>query len=537
MGTGKLTSNEEEGLGLAGEHDYAVIDMKELGGQQLLLVKNPWSKGTVWKGHIYPHGDAVVESTKGFYDLCMNETSATSKMDTEPLAPGTFWMGLNDIFQSFESMYLNWNPGLFSHKEDIHFRWNLADSSSPEGSFVSNPQYEVRSSVGGTVWVLLSRHFTSRIDKVDKDLSLSVNGNTVENGFISLYAFDSNGQRVFSSDESVVHGPYVDSPNTLLKLELPARRAYTIVVSGQDLPQSVNTFTLSVFSLDSLSLGEARDKYTHTVLQHGIWTILTAGGNASSSSYHTNPQYSLYLAVTSDVAILLENFGDCYPIHVKLVWANGKQIRSIKTRDVVGDSGEYRKGYAVAEIQDVQAGMYTIVCSTFEPGQLGRFTLRVSSMSACAIDPIPATTAGRFITKAQSALFAAGSDYLSAPLLSHRLNTISISARPRSEDSRSKKITNALWKLGIYHGRLSSKKTVAVSTGDESSEGNGEIWIHDVGIEPSMCEDKGLWLVLERGETSVCQIGEYVDIEILSDCPIEIGDWTRAGEKAHMASH
>jgi calpain-7 len=241
LGTGKLTSNEEEGLGLAGEHDYAVIDMKELDGQQLFLVKNPWSKGTVWKGHIYHHGNTTVENTKGLHDLSLTGIPMTSKVGTEPLAPGTFWMGLNDIFQSFESMYLNWNPGLFSHREDIHFRWNLADSSSPEGSFVSNPQYEVRSRVGGTVWVLLSRHFTSRIDKVDKDLNLSVNGSTVEiGGFVSLYAFDSNGQRVFSSDESVAHGPYVDSPNTLLKLELPARRAHIIVVSGQDLPQYIH---------------------------------------------------------------------------------------------------------------------------------------------------------------------------------------------------------------------------------------------------------------------------------------------------------
>lgn len=528
LGTGNLTSNEEEGLGLAGEHDYAVINMKELAGQQLLLVKNPWSKGTVWKGHVY-RGNAIVETTNGFQDLCMTGIPTTTTVDTEPLAPGTFWMGLNDIFQSFESMYLNWNPGLFSHREDIHFRWNLADFSSPEGSCISNPQYEVRSSVGGTVWVLLSRHFTSRDVKLDNDPSLSVNDNTVENGFISLYAFDSNGERVFSSDESVVHGPYVDSPNTLLKLELPTRRAYTVVISGQDLPRSVNTFTLSVFSLDSLSLIEAQDKYTHTVLQHGMWTILTAGGNASSSSYHTNPQYSLCLAVTSNVAILLENFSECYPVHVKLVWGNGKQIRSIKTRDIVGDSGEYRKGYAVAKIQDVQAGMYTIVCSTFEPGQLGRFTLRVSSMSACAVDQIPAATAGHFITKVQSTSFAAGSGYISAPLLSHRLNTISISARSRVEDSRSKKSTKALLKLGIYHGQSPSKRTVAVSRDDEFSEGHGGIWIHDVGIEPSMCEDRGLWLVLERVESSVSQRVEYVDVEIFSDCPIEIGAWTQTG--------
>ena len=525
LGTGKLTSNEEEGLGLAGEHDYAVINMKELEGHQLFLVKNPWSNGTVWKGHIY-RGNAMIENAKGFQDLCINDMPMTSTVFTESLAPGTFWMDLNDIFQSFESMYLNWNPGLFSHREDVHFKWNLAGSSIPEGSFVSNPQYKVRSSIGGTVWVLLSRHFTSRDDKSNKDLSLPMNDDTVKNGFISLYAFDSNGERVFSSDEAAVHGPYVDSPNTLLKLELPAGRAYTVVVSGQGLPRTVNTFTLSAFSLDSLSLVEAQDRYTHTVLQHGMWTTLTAGGNASSSSYHTNPQFSLCLAATSTVAILLENFSECYPVHVKLVWANGKQICSIKTRDIVGDSGEYRKGYAFAEIKDVQAGVYTIVCSTFEQGQLGRFTLRINSMSACAVKQIPAAKTGRFVTKVQSASFAPGSEYLSAPLISQRLNRISISARSRVEDSRSNKGTKAFLKVGIHHGQPPSKRIVAVSKDDEVLDGPGGIWIRDVDIEPNMCEDRGLWLVLERLECSVLQLAEYVDIEIFSDCPINVGDWT-----------
>ena len=519
-----MTPNEEEGLGLAGEHDYAVINMIDFEGQQLFLVKNPWSKGTVWKGHIHS-SNAMTEYPKGFPDVCVTGMPRTSTIDTEPTAPGTFWMGLNDVFQSFESLYLNWNPGLFRHREDIHFKWDLAGSSSPEGSLVSNPQYEVRSSVGGTVWVVLNRHFTSRDDQSNKDTKLSLKRDDVDTGFISLYAFNSNGKRVFSSDDAIVHSPYVDSPNTLLKLDLPPGRAYTVTVSSQGLPQPVNTFTLSAFSLGSFKLVEAQDEYAHTVLQHGVWTALTAGGNASSSSYHANPQFSLHLAVTSKVAILLENFSECYPVHVKLVWADGKQICSIKTRDIVGDSGEYRKGYAFAEVQDVQAGAYTIVCSTFEPGQLGRFTLRVSTMSPCAVNRIAEATAGRFATKVQSASFAPGSNYLSAQLISQRLNRISVSARSRAGDSKYSKRATAFMKIGVHHGRLPPKTIIAVSRDDESLAGQGEVWIRNVDIEPSMCEDRGLWLVLERLECSMLQIAEYVDIDIFSDGPIKVGDW------------
>ena len=525
LGTGKLTSNEEEGLGLAGEHDYAVIKMIEFEGQQLFLVKNPWSKGTVWKGHVYGSNAMTVHSD-GSPDSCMTGKSRTSTTDTEPTAPGTFWMGLNDVFQSFESLYLNWNPGLFRHRADIHFTWDLTSPSSPEGSLVSNPQYKVHSSVGGTAWVLLNRHFISRDNRSNKNTKLSIKREDVDTGFISLYAFDSNGKRVFSSDEAIVHGPYVDSPNTLLKLELPVGRAYTVAISSQGLPQLVNTFTLSAFSLGSLRLVEAEDEYAHTVLQHGVWTALTAGGNASSSSYHANPQFSLHLAVTSKVAILLENFSECYPVHVKLVWADGKQICSIKTRDIVGDSGEYRKGYAFAEVQDVQAGVYTIVCSTFEPGQLGRFTLRVSTTSACAVNRIAEAMAGRFATRVQPASLAPRSNYLSAPLKSQRLNRISISARLRVGNSRYSKRARAFMKIGVHHGRLPPKRIISVSRDDESLDDQGEVWIRNVDIEPSMCEDGGLWLVIERLECSMLQMFEYVDIDIFSDGPIEVGDWT-----------
>ena len=524
LGTGKLTPNEEEGLGLAGEHDYAVINMREIEGQKLFLVKNPWSEGTVWKGHIHCSSDAVGNAQRS-QDLCIPEMPVTRTFDTESLAPGTFWMGLNDIFQSFESLYLNWNPGLFSHREDIHFKWNLSGSSNPDGSLVTNPQYKVCSSIGGTVWILLSRHFISRDDKSDKGKS-PPNCNTVDCGYISLHGFDSDGERVFSSDEAAVHGPYVDSPNTLLKLELPAGKASTVVVCGQGLPRSINTFTLSTFSFGKLSLVEALDKYTHTVLQHGVWTSLTAGGNATSLSYHTNPQFSLQLAVTSKVAILLENTCERHPIHVKLVWANGQQICSIKTRDVVADSGEYRKGYAFVEIQDAQSGVYTIVCSTFEQGQLGKFTLRVSSTSACAVNSIPVAKAGRFATNVQSRLFAPGSKYLSAPLVSHRLNRVSVSARLCVEHSSSNKSKRAYLKLGIHHGRPPLMTAVAVSRDDGLANGPSEIWIRDVDIEPSMCEIRGLWLVLERLESSMPLTAEYVDIDVFSDGPINVGDWT-----------
>ena len=517
IGTGTFSQREEEGLGLAGEHDYAVVDLKEQEGQQLFLVKNPWSKGTVWKGHIY-RGDTITNSIKKLADLRIIP-------ETEPPPPGMFWMSLNDIFQSFESIYLNWNPSLFRYREDVHLNWDLATSSSPEGTFISNPQYEVRSSMGGTVWVLLTKHFTSIEEMSAEGSGATTSTELLTQGYISLYAFDNDGQQVLLSDGATMCGKYVDSPNTLLKLKLSPKQAYTVVVSEQALSRSNHTFTLSVYSLTGLTLSQAREKYTHCNVQHGAWTLATAGGNASSQSYHNNPQYSMNLESTSDVALLLESPSKDFPIHVNLVWAGGKQIHSITTRDIVGDSGEYRERYAFAEIRKVPAGTYTIVCSAFEQDQLGKFTLRVSSMSACTVTRVVVENAGRFVTKARPAEFTPGNDRLLAPLISRRLNRISMTARPCGAKSGPERSPQSPLKLGLEYGRGPSKQVLAISGNDEYLDSPAGVRTVDVDIQPGMCQGRGVWIVMERLGSSGLQQNEYVDVEFLSDEPIELGDW------------
>lgn len=511
-------------MGLAGEHDYAVIDMKELEGQPLLLVKNPWSEGTVWKGHIY-RGNSIFDTTQSIEKLGINDETNHSKIQHGSLTPGTFWMSLNDVFQNFESMYLNWNPCLFAHRQDIHFNWDLEKCNSPEGSLMSSPQYEVRSSYGGTVWMLLSRHFTSVNPALIEGGEVTSSMEPVAQGFVSLYGFDNDGQRVFLRDGATLHSPYVDSPNTLLKLDLPAKRAFTIVVSEQALPRLNNTFTLSAFSLKPLSFGDARDRYAYTVIRNGAWTPSTAGGNASSRFFHTNPQYSVEVNETTEVALALESPVEGVPVHVKLVWGGGKRIHSITTRDIVGDSGEYRKGCALARIRDVPAGIYTLVCSTFERGQLGNFTLSVNSMSACAVDEATGEAAGRFVTRLTAAEFMPGVERLVASLKSSRLSRISISARCNERSLPAERKASSPLKIALEHGQGPSKQILSVSGDDNYLDSYTDIRTLDVDVQPKMCEETGIWIALERLESSGQRNVELVDLELLSDCPVQVGRW------------
>lgn len=523
IGTGKLTQREEDGTGLVGEHDYAVIDVRECKGQHLFLVKNPWSEGTVWKGRSFL-SNRITEISKSLEDVAIADTGSSSGDKSDLLAPGTFWMSLNDVFQQFESIYLNWNPALFPCRRDVHFRWDLSACSSPDGSFVSNPQYAISSQAGGTVWLLLNRHFTSKSQFycIDRDASPPVES---EPGFISLYAFPSDGEKVFISDGAIVHSPYVDSPNTLLKLEVPAKRALTIVVSEQALPRARQSFTLSSFSLAPLHLAEAREIYNHSTWQRGAWMATTAGGNAHSLLYHTNPQFSIRLAKKADLTLLLENPMERLPVHVKLVWGNGRQVHSVTARDIIGDSGEYRKGFAFAKLDNVQAGVYTIVCSTFERGQVGDFVLRVNSTSEITVKRVPVDATGRFVTKVPSAIFTPGTSRLSSPLISQRLNRLSMKARSFGNSSVTGRSIYSPLKISLEYGQGSSKEVFGTSGEDEYFDGRVGVRTPEVNIQQNMCAGRDLKIVIERLACSGQQSDEHVDIEVFSDGPIQHGKW------------
>lgn len=523
MGTGKMTESEEEGLGLVGEHDYAVIDVKECEGQQLVLVKNPWSEGTVWKGPTFQN-NTMTGISNLLETVDAEDTLDSGEVECDRLPAGTFWMSFSDVFQSFESIYLNWNPSLFCCREDLHFNWDLSTCSRSEGSFATNPQYAVRSKAGGTVWLLLNRHFSSDgpISSSESNIYLS---NKTELGFIGLYAFHNDGERVILDDGAIDCGPYVDSPNTLLKLELPSTQVFTVVVSEQALPRSRHTFTLSAFSMVPISISQAREEYDHSTWYNGTWTALTAGGNASSLSYHTNPQYRLCLAQASDISLLLENPVERLPVHVTLVWGKGRQIHSVASRDIVGDSGEYRKGIAFAKLHNVQAGVYTVVCSTFERGQLGDFTLRVNSKSACKVERVAVEGAGRFSRKVPLAVFSPGISRMLLPLTSRRLNRLSLSARSAEDGSGSSTRMYSPLKLSLEYGQGPYKEILATSDEDLYLDGRLGVRTADVNIHQNMWADRGVWVVIQRLACSGLQGDEYVHVEVLSDGPIEVGEW------------
>ncbi|MCJ1394054.1 cysteine protease [Xylographa bjoerkii] len=506
LGTGKMSRSEEEESGMAGEHDYAVINLKEEDGRRLFLIKNPWSEASSWK---------EFDNTK--YRYMKTDSAGDFVVKSRTVRSGTFWMEINDIFQHFETIYLSWNPAFFSYRQDVHFSWKLDSTRSPAGSFHKNPQYVVRSQEGGTLWLLLNKHFPDSV-------SQSGAGPTTENSiasFMSLYAFDNGGNKVFTSDNFLSRSPYVDAPNTLLRLELPLKSIYTIVISEQDMPTLNYSFTLSAFSEKPITLYGAEDRYSHSVVQNSAWALSTSGGNSSSSTYYTNPQFSLELSKFSDLALFLEAEDENIPVNIKLLWMNGKRALDVNTRDIVGDSGEYRNGSALAEIPDVQPGTYTLVCSTFKQGQLSKFSLYVRAMSECSTQPIPLAEAGRLVCRAPIASFTAGLDRLLTPLHISRITRLRAHARI---------ITQPLafrtpMRMTIEYGQGPNKRVLSVTGDGDFKEATLALRTIDIDILPRMCQDQGVWLVIERAGGSNLQSTEEVCIEILADHQIGFRPW------------
>ncbi|KAK0674375.1 putative calpain-like protease palB/rim-13 [Cercophora samala] len=530
LGTGNIPPEEEEALGLVREHDYAVLDVRSDGNSRSLLIKNPWVDSLVWTG------------------VGSSATLKTHAVGSTPEhATNQFWMAFEDALQHFDSLYVNWNPNLFQFRQDHHFKWDMPDATE-ELVFTKNPQYSVKSPSRSPIWVLLSRHWQDgelrilRERKAERDRhNASLAHVSKQLGFMSLSIFAASppGTRLpLPENHRCLHqGPYVDSPNTLLRYDPTPNSPQTLVVAQGELPLPTYNFTLSFFSHSPLVISKAQDPLSYSETITGAWTRRNSGGSAAHPSYFINPQYSITLPKATPLSLLLSTDVKDLPIHIALIYSSSptKRIASISGRDILVSSPEYQRGATfcqTASSQPLDAGTYTVILSTFEPGQLGKFVLRVSTnVENVAITPVMSSQAGKLRSVfPQVAVFRDGEESLRGRVGIGRLTRLSVVARAATGGgSGGGGNGGGGLRMRLELGTGPGRRVVGRSKGGEFTQEVGVLGLDEgeVDVDPEVVRRMGgLWVVLEQIGGLRGGGGGGVQVEVYSDGGVVLeGGW------------
>ena len=364
------SESEYTSLGLVPAHAYAVLDLQVVvvGGKRVrfALIKNPWSNVS-WKGK-YSRFDAESWTPQLARALNYDVKAARSRDN------GVFWIDYESLLGAYSRIHMSWNPGLFAHRYVLHD--TLSNRIGPRNDRYNlgyNPQFGVVINNAGpndaSVWVLLSRHVTTKEERAEDYITIHVYENT-------------RGGRVYYSENALVRGTYINSPHYLARFDAPpGKRSYTLVVSQYERVNAIN-FTLNVYGTAPFAVKKPGLKWPNEVRIKGRWTASTAGGSCNSpASFAINPQYLVTLHGPSRVRLKIES-SDEHSVNAILV-AGSSRISAVYTTALKLSTDSYRPGFAMVDSEDVlDAGEYVLVVSTYGVGEVGDYVLGVGALDA-----------------------------------------------------------------------------------------------------------------------------------------------------------
>ncbi|XP_013806197.1 calpain-7 isoform X1 [Apteryx mantelli] len=372
--TGVMSEEEGEKWGLVPTHAYAVLDIREYKGLRFLQLKNPWSH-LRWKGR-YSENDTR-NWTPDLQKYLNFDPRTAQKIDN-----GIFWIAWEDLCQYYDVIYLSWNPSLFKESTCIHSTWDAKQGPVKDAySLANNPQYklEVQCPQGGAaVWVLLSRHITDKDDFAHN------------REFITMVVYKTDGKKVYypADPPPYIDGIRINSPHYLTKIKLtsPGSHTFTLVVSQYEKQNTIH-YTIRVYSLCKFTFSKIPTPYTVSKRVNGQWKGHSAGGCGNfRDSYKNNPIYQFQLDKSGPLLIELRGPRQ-YSVGFELVMVS-----------TVGDpgssgfqkknSGDYRCGFCYLEVENILAGVYNIIPTTFLPQQEGPFFLDFNSATPLKVSQL-----------------------------------------------------------------------------------------------------------------------------------------------------
>ncbi|XP_054712227.1 LOW QUALITY PROTEIN: calpain-7-like [Uloborus diversus] len=366
VATGVMGQAEADRAGLVPTHAYALLDIKEVLGKKLCLLKNPWSH-LRWKGRFSEH------DTKNWTPQ-LKDALKYDPRNAQMFDNGVFWIDYDSLLHFYNVIYLNWNPELFKYTYCLHQCWKAGSGPIKDiYNIGENPQFCLDIKSGGSaVWVLLTRHIVDRDDFAENK------------EFIALLVYKNGGRKVYmpNEPEPYIDGVRINSPHYLCKILVPqgGTTRYTLVMSQYEKSNTIY-YTIRAYSTCPFTLTNIQNVFKYKQeIKNGEWTHETAGGCGNHSSYNKNPIYQVSLQSTCDDNTLLIDLKGPKQYHVGFdivtVTVNNSSSPGYFSRK---SSGSFRSGFTILEIADVPVGVYNIIPSTYSPGQKGPFFLTVQA--------------------------------------------------------------------------------------------------------------------------------------------------------------
>ena len=326
VGTGSMSSSDEERTGLVSGHAYAVLSVHEIPRSsegsaaaspghmndtlKLVRLKNPWAK-TVWKGRFSP-------SDTGSWTPQLQGLLGAGA-GTQHRDDGTFFIDFKALCHAFERLYMAWSPQLFAHRQVLHGHWAAAAPGPVDDRYniSHNPQFLLDVQVPNkgeqykcALWLLLTRHVTQR-DADDEDaasisrpagagaasepstpyLSLQLHSKSsfgqqcillpgAPQAAASIWA--SGTRNVFLSGPAEMATSYSANPHILLRHDLPpGHHQLTAVISQLKRARDVD-YTLRAWCMEPCSLRSPSSALGQPRVVSGAWAPNEQGGRFSN---------------------------------------------------------------------------------------------------------------------------------------------------------------------------------------------------------------------------------------------------------------
>ncbi|KAL8615723.1 hypothetical protein ACOMHN_007476 [Nucella lapillus] len=364
VATGELSEVEADRAGLVPTHAYAMLDVRDIKGKKLFMLKNPWNH-LRWKGN-YSEKD-LAHWTPDLQKALNYDPKSAQMFDN-----GVFWIDYDSLCRFFDVFYINWNPDLFQFTTCLHHTWTSKEGPKKDSYNMSdNPQYrlELKTSQSAAVWILLTRHIVDKADFADNK------------EFITVLVYKTGGKKIFYPYDPPPYkdGIRINSPHYLCKMvEGKPTEPYTLVISQYEKNSTIH-YTLRVYATCDFSLTRFIDPYKSQYEKKitGEWKGASAGGCANNrDSYTSNPLYQVKIDNSSnDNHLMIELRGPKqYSVGFEVITVS-ENVPNAPGAFKRTTSGDFRPGFCVLQLSNISGGAYNIRPCTFRPGKEGPFFL------------------------------------------------------------------------------------------------------------------------------------------------------------------